>query len=157
MKNEQKQGTTISDVANYFLSKESMTPKKLQKILYFTYAWFLYLNSEDADSINTLFDEKPQAWVHGPVFKTIYDKYKDYKWNKIPRYTDEIKNIDDETKKLLDKIWEKYGSYEADELEVVTHRETPWQKAREGVGALDISTKEIDDKDIFEYYAQIAG
>lgn len=156
---EKEQGSeiTVFDVANYFLSKESMSPKKLQKILYFAYAWFLYINSEDANNINALFNEKPQAWVHGPVFKTVYDKYKDFKWNKIPKYTKKISTIDDETKKLLDKIWEKYGGYDADELEATTHREEPWRKAREGVGALDISNKEIDDRDIFEYYAQIAG
>lgn len=153
---ESKNEDDIFDVANYFLSKESMSPKKLQKILYFAYAWFLYLNSDDIEHINTLFMEKPQAWVHGPVFKRIYDKYKGYKWNNIPKFTKEIKSIDDNTRRLLDKIWEKYGEFEADELEVVTHREDPWRKAREGVGALEISNREIDDKDIFAYYEQIA-
>ena len=32
---------TVSNVAKWFLSKESMTPKKLQKIVYYAYAWFL--------------------------------------------------------------------------------------------------------------------
>lgn len=147
----------IFDVANYFLSKESMSPKKLQKILYFAYAWFLYINSDDIDNLNTLFEEKPQAWVHGPVFRSIYDRYKDYKWNNIPKYTKEIKSIDEDTRKLLDRIWGKYGGFEADELEAVTHREDPWIKARAGVGILEISNKEISDRDIFAYYGKIAG
>lgn len=146
----------IFDVANYFLSKESITPKKLQKIMYFAYAWFLYINSEDIDNLNPLFNEKPQAWVHGPVFRSIYDRYKDYKWNNIPKYTKKIKSIDEGTRKLLDKIWEKYGGFEADELEAVTHAEDPWRKARSGVGALEASSEEIDDREIFLYYEKIA-
>ena len=57
-------------VAEYYLIKDSMTPKKLQKIVYYAYAWFITLMNEDAHSIdNKLFLEKPEAW---PVDESPY-------------------------------------------------------------------------------------
>lgn len=33
-------------VANWFLTKESMTPKKVQKLVYYAYSWYLTLMNE---------------------------------------------------------------------------------------------------------------
>ena len=64
-------------VANYFLTKSELTPKKLQKLVYYSYSWFIALNNENENEINSLlFDETPEAWIHGPVFKSLYSKYK---------------------------------------------------------------------------------
>ena len=38
---------TVFDVSDWFLSKESMTPKKLQKLCYYYKAWGLALYDED--------------------------------------------------------------------------------------------------------------
>lgn len=150
------EGVDIRDVAKYFLAKDSISPKKLQKLLYFAYAWWLYLNSEDADHINVLFKERPQAWIHGPVFKVIYDEYKINGWHKIPKFNGEIKIKDSELIKFLEKIRDKYGSYDADELEAATHCEDPWRKARNGASLYEATDAEMDDIEIFKYYDQIA-
>ena len=55
----------VEDVANYFLSKKSMSPKKLQKIVYYAYGWTLALLNEDIKALdNRLFNEPIEAWIH---------------------------------------------------------------------------------------------
>ena len=66
---------TPSHIANYFLyvaRKENidMSPLKLMKLVYFAYAWYLYLTDQD------LFSEEIQAWKHGPAIRSLYDEFK---------------------------------------------------------------------------------
>ncbi|EGE9348465.1 hypothetical protein IBL91_003145, partial [Listeria monocytogenes] len=59
---------TADQVADWFLCRKAMTPKKLQKMLYYAYAWTLTLTNDNPDDLkNKLFPEKFEAWVHGPV------------------------------------------------------------------------------------------
>ena len=51
----------------------SVSPLKLQKLLYYTQAWHMVFFGRE----NTLFVNVPQAWVNGPVYPVIYDAYKD--------------------------------------------------------------------------------
>ena len=65
------------DIANYliYLSEmigEPLTNMKLQKLLYYCYAWFLV----DKNNEEQLFDEEIQAWQYGPVIPLVYDVYK---------------------------------------------------------------------------------
>ena len=71
----------VSKVANFYLSKQSMSPKKLQKILYYAYAWTLALLNDDEEHLNNrLFDSKFEAWVHGPVNREIYNRFNPAKY-----------------------------------------------------------------------------
>ena len=79
----------VEDVANYFLSKKSMSPKKLQKIVYYAYGWTLALLNEDIKALdNRLFNEPIEAWVHGPVVPELYTKYKARGWEDIDKIND---------------------------------------------------------------------
>ncbi|MGN0639342.1 MAG: Panacea domain-containing protein [Oscillospiraceae bacterium] len=71
----------ITDVANWFLSKESMTHKKLQKLCYYAQAWGLALFNL------RITDSRFEAWVHGPVSPGLFQLYKEFYWHPIPRYT----------------------------------------------------------------------
>ena len=122
---------TIFDVANFFLklvdreSGSTITPLKLQKILYYAQGYYL------AYYDNPLFDEDFQAWAHGPANVLIYDKYKDYKFDAIPFPASEsIPEIDDTTSDFLTDIWETFGIYDGKYLEQQTHKEDPWILAR---------------------------
>ena len=69
----------VEQVANYFIErglKESnpVNPMKLQKLLYFSYGWYLALT----DANDRLFDAKIQAWKYGPVVENIYHDVKQY-------------------------------------------------------------------------------
>ena len=56
----------IRKVAQYFLSKESMSHKKLQKLCYYAQAWYL------ANYGKPLMPNRFEAWVHGPVSPDLY-------------------------------------------------------------------------------------
>lgn len=143
---------SVFEIARWFLTKESMSPKKLQKLVYYAYAWVLALLNEDIDNIeNRLFDEEIQAWVHGPVCPELYSEYKSYGWSKIEKIEERVR-LDDEVEDILNQVWEVYGSFTGNELESITHQETPWVEARKGLSAFTISQNEIDDRVIFEYY-----
>lgn len=69
---------SIFDVANWFLQKEEMTPKKLQKLCYYAQAWSLALkDSAIMDGVQF------EAWVHGPVNYELWQKCKGFGWNNV--------------------------------------------------------------------------
>lgn len=146
---------TPQNIANFFLSKSALSPKKVQKLVYYAYAWYIALNNQDPKSIDqTLFKEEPEAWMHGPVFRSLYTKYKDYGWREIPKnrfmHKTGIENAD--IKSFLNDIWDKYGRYSADQLEFMTHQEDPWKRARLGIDKLSPSNAKISKEDIFVFY-----
>ena len=146
--------TSIEIVANYFLSKIDMTNKKMQKMLYYAYSWYI-VGYNDSENVNkVLFIEQPEAWIHGPVFPTIYDKYKIFGWNIIPKFTEEI-DIDIELKNFLDEIINVFGKYDGDQLELMTHNEFPWQNARNNLDSTLPSNNKIQLKDIYNYYSAL--
>ena len=63
----------IYDVANYFLSKESMPLKKLQILCYYYKAWGLALYDKDF-----LPGEDFEAGVDGPANRKLREKYSDH-------------------------------------------------------------------------------
>lgn len=140
---------TISDVANYFLSKSTMTHKKLQKIVYFAYAKYIFDNNNDENKIeNVLFSEVPEAWIHGPVFPSLYQRYKNYNWKPIPKY-EGIISINKDICNFLDHIYSSYSCYSADDLEYMTHQEYAWKNARNGLDSSVGSNIKISLRDIY--------
>lgn len=146
---------SVEDIANYFLSKAKMTPKKLQKVLYFAYAWYLAIMNESKDELRIkLFDENFEAWIHGPVCPKIYQKYKYKGADLIEQYNGEMPNITEEDKEILEQVWEVYGKYSANELESISHQHDPWRITRDknNCSASDWCNEIINDELMFEYY-----
>ena len=142
-------------IAEYFLTKEAMTQKKIQKMVYYAYAWYIVNYNDNANNItHVLFTEKPQAWVHGPVFPSLYEEYKQYKRNNVPKIKNSILEKT-ELSEFLNQIWDVFGKYDGDELEFMTHNEKPWINARNGIPAISPSNEEIDLKDIYNYYGSL--
>ncbi|PGW87625.1 hypothetical protein COE01_00665 [Bacillus thuringiensis] len=148
----------IRDVTNFFLSKGPMSPKKLQKLLYYAYSWFLTFQNESVEELeNKLFDNEFQAWVHGPVIPEVYEQYRHYGYKEIEPFTGEIPVFDGDTLDVLEQVWDVYGHFNGNELESITHQESPWINARKGYSPLERCQKNIDDKDIFECYIKRIG
>lgn len=152
------QNLSISDVAKWFLSQESMTPKKLQKMLYYAKAWSLvFFNDDEAHLDNSIFPEDFEAWVHGPVNWDIYQQYKPYGYHEIdkvdPQDAPTITNPD--LLDLLHQIMDVYDKYDGNTLEKLTHQETPWQNARGDAKPLDTVSRSISDKDMYNYYGHL--
>ena len=73
---------SVKKVAEWFLSRQSMEHKVLQKLCYYAQAWHCALEGQ------ALFSERIEAWVHGPVIPVLYQQYKGYGWQKIPQVKD---------------------------------------------------------------------
>lgn len=130
-------------VASYFIRRAyeddraaEMTNMKVQKLLYYAQSICLALYDKP------LFDEEIQAWRYGPVCPPAYRFYSEFEAKQLP-IPDEIyiKPIPEETKKLLEEIWQYFGKYHAYQLSGMTHVEFPWKKAR-GTLPLDASSTE---------------
>lgn len=146
---------TYDEVADWFLAKGkgSISPKKLQKLVYYAYAWTLTLLNESADNLkNRLFNDAHfEAWVHGPVIHELYNEYSKYGFSDISESKDKPLFAED-VEDVLNQVWDVYGKYNADQLESMTHQESPWLNARKGLSPLDSSTNIISDEDMFNCY-----
>ncbi len=142
-----KKEIKIEDIADCFLrivdrdSGSTITPLKLQKILYYAQGYYLAMYDKE------LFKEDFQAWAHGPANPKIYDMYKKYGYNSIDYPEGKPKKISTEILDFLYDIWNTFGIYDGKYLENLTHKEDPWIIARkkancqEGESCTEIITK----------------
>jgi uncharacterized phage-associated protein len=101
---------------------------KLQKLLYYAQSIYLALHDEP------LFEDEIQAWRYGPVCPAAYQFYQKFAADQLPiPQLSTIETLDAETQKVLDEVWEYFGSYNAYRLSDMSHMELPWQKARRGL------------------------
>ncbi len=155
--NMEENRLTVFDVANFFRSKQKMTHKKLQKLVYYAYAWYIALYNENMDNIeDRLFDNCHfEAWVHGPVCPELYHQYSD-NYGVVDKYNGPLnQNITGEIRIFLESIYRIFGKYTGDQLEVMTHKEFPWQNARDTLPPYEPSNKEILESDMFKFYNSI--
>ena len=127
-----------------------MTPKKLQKLCYYYKAWGLALYDEDL-----LPNSKFEAWVHGPVNPALYAVYRGYLWQEIPQHSDNSIVFTVKELELLESVWNTYGELTANAIEVLTHTEEPWRKARGSLDEFSSCTNEITNEDMKSYYRRI--
>lgn len=153
--------STIERVSHWFLSLSSMSNKKLQKLCYYAYCWFIVFNNDlesitenNSADIRVLCADRFQAWIHGPVCPRLYHRYKEYGWHDIPQVTSKPE-VSRELESLLEQVWEAYGAFTADELEFISHGEMPWKNARKGYQNGDACSNEISDYDILRYYSNL--
>lgn len=140
---------TIFDVADWFLYKEKMTHKKLQKLCYYAQAWSCAICPEPIS------DAVFEAWVHGPVCYPLYVRYKDYGFGYIPQKTEKPSVFSADEDDFLEGVWSTYGDISANALEALSHTEPPWQIARAGLDSGAHSRKAIASKDMADYYRSI--
>lgn len=147
----------IFDVANWFIAKGGISPKKLQKLVYYAYAWYIVFMNDSSNYINNrLFNDRPEAWIHGPVFPNLYRKYKEYGSDPIDEDVCVI-NFNTETEDVLNQVWDVYGDFNGNELESISHQELPWINARGDCFMYQASDNFISDEDIFICYSQRLG
>lgn len=150
--------STKSEIAYWFLENSKacdVTPKKLQKLMYYAYAWGLvFFNNSPNNLKNRLFDGEFEAWVHGPVDNQLYAWFADFGYDPITIPSEKppvhIKNPD--VLDLLQQINDIYGGFSGNQLERLTHQEQPWLNARGDAKPLDPSDNVISDKDMYIFY-----
>ncbi len=129
--------------------KMPLTNKKLQKLLYYAQAWNLVFNGEK------LFEEDIEAWVHGPVVPVIYRRYKEYGRLPIREEAEFDKNSFTKSElAVLKDVWDTYGKFDGDYLEMLSHSEDPWIIARGKAEAEESCTTVIDPCVMRDYYTE---
>ncbi|MDR9403770.1 MAG: DUF4065 domain-containing protein [Halothece sp. Uz-M2-17] len=135
---------------------DTPTVLKVQKLLYYTQAWFLALNENDNE---VFFNEQFQAWVHGPVCRKVYERFRDE--GKIMfsaldesdlMNKDVTKCLEEQDVLHIDNVLEAYGDLSGTQLEALTHQEDPWLNARKGLKPLERSENSIQEEDMRNYY-----
>lgn len=135
---------SMESLANVILSLcEDVSNKKLQKLAYYIYAWYMVIYGVK------IADMEFEAWEHGPVCRKLYNKYRRYGWSVIPSYNGFVLASDDKIR-FIQSVLNVYGMYSADELEQMTHEERPWIEARNTC----ISNAFISDSTLKIYYAR---
>lgn len=140
----------LLDIAKYIYDNSGFpSDKKVQKLVYYAYSWYIVVNNQKEQNIeNRLVKQRPEAWIHGPVFHELFE-YMTYKRESFMQR--EI-NLTENTKRFLNTIIELYGRYTGNQLEDMTHNELPWQEARGNLPANERSRNLIRDDTIFSYY-----
>jgi uncharacterized phage-associated protein len=142
---------TALEIAIWFLAAidrkagDGITHLKLQKLVYYAQAWSLALRD------TPLFDEQVEAWAHGPVVETVFQRFKAAGSANLPRLAQKT-GIDPQTALLLRGVLATYGEHTAGFLEDLTHREAPWQSAREGLAPTSRSRRVIPAAVMKSYY-----
>lgn len=141
----------IQEIANFIVwdfheCGSFLSNSKLQKLLYYAQAWHLAIHDQP------LFVGQFEAWQHGPVNRTIYNRFERYGWRNIDEFVPEPL-IHPETRQFLRKLLEEYGPHDVRRLECMIREEDPWLNARNRAGAgLEGPCEELIDEDEMRGY-----
>jgi uncharacterized phage-associated protein len=115
-------GYSANTVANYFLELSRkdgipIDPLKLQKLVYLAHGWSLYFLKR------RLIKEHFEAWDYGPVLPRLYNVFKKFGASPITAYApvEPPEPLDEQTKSLLNSVWQAYKSYSPIQLSMLTH------------------------------------
>lgn len=127
-------------IANFILDEfdsreHAISNKKINKLIYFAHGFSLFRIGQP------LVKNHVEAWVHGPVFKVVYDAFKQFEFHPIVSRAvnfnfvtgvDEQVSYDllgSEQRELTKKVVTHFVRFSADELEDMTHSQFgPWAK-----------------------------
>ena len=146
-------------IAYFKINGDPIDQLKLQKILYYIQAWHL------ANFGTPLFEEEPEAWVNGPVYRSVYNKYKRFKDRPIQLSIENIETVLQEkkmklklsknTEKLIEEVLRIYGKMDTFGLVYLTHLDQPWTDARKGLKPFDASSNKITFDSMMLYYKKL--
>jgi uncharacterized phage-associated protein len=146
--------TSPIEVARYLIhlaaaeeEPEFLTHLRLQKLLYYVQGWSLAVRGQP------FFAGSLEAWTHGPVERSVYRAFADYESQPIhPGGVPEAEGLRAEERDFLVSVWEKYKSYSAVKLRQMTHAESPWCDARNGLDPFDEGSVEITEEALARYF-----
>ena len=127
-----------------------LTPMKLQKLLYFLYARYLFTQQVP------LFKERFATWKYGPVIPEVYNFFSHYTKNSIDDYYyegDRIFMIDETNsvfREIIDLVWENNRDFTGTQLSNITHQDnSAWSIADAQNNAWLLDTNIMKDGEVF--------
>ncbi|MDD4796060.1 MAG: DUF4065 domain-containing protein [Bacilli bacterium] len=143
--------TNIDMAIEYLLSQcEDITPLALQKALYYIQGFYYAFYKE------FLFSEDCEAWLHGPVYRDIYFRYRNYQFDPIEgndEFDDSV--FTSSEKSIFDSVIKNICCYSGKVLEGFTHLENPWLLTRGELLPTIASERTIDKELIGTYFNSV--
>lgn len=141
----------INTVIQYLLSQcEDITPLALQKALYYIQGFYFAFYKSFP------FSDDCQAWVHGPVYRDIYFRYRDYRFDPIEKYDEfDVSVFSSGEKAIYDSVINNICCYSGKVLERFTHNEVPWLTTRGDLPISAPSDRIIDKNLIGDYFSTV--
>lgn len=124
-------------------------PMSLEKLIYYAQSFSLALFDEP------LFSEEIRAWRHGPVVRSVYDRYAEFEARPITLPIGDLPKLDERIEAHLAAVIGFFGQHNALTLSSATHAEGPWQDARKGFKTTDKSDVTISQKLLRSYYSAL--
>lgn len=159
MKSLQLDVNKVTDlIASKFVADSGLlSVLKLHKLLYYVEAWHLVFFNKK------LFDDDFEAWVHGPVCRRVFARFKEK--NKT-MYSEILQNDLDIVEKNdipnfnqvdshIENVLNTYGAFSGPQLEMLTHREKPWIKARGNLAPSQPCNAIISKESMKTYYSSL--
>lgn len=148
---------TVEDTTDYVIQrvveeKIDLSMLKLQKLLYYIQAWNLVHYRQP------IFEAQFQAWVHGPVCRSVYDRFVDthslYSSVSFKDIREDFnpENLTEEERQLVNSVLDAYAGFSCTQLEEMTHTEQPWQEARKGYAPAARCEVEINQNTMQNFY-----
>ncbi len=142
----------IDAVIKYMLIRcDDFTPLALQKLLYYVQA-FYYMFTDDF-----IFMEDCEAYIDGPVYSSVYERYKKFGYEEINRNilgNDRVK-LEDVERNVIESVITFYSCYSGKILKQMTNNETPWLLTRARIFKQNDDNKIIGKSLISDYFKGI--
>lgn len=138
----------IESVALYILnSKYEISNMSLQKLLYYVEAFAeILLNIK-------IYDNRCEAWMYGPVYPEIYEKYKVFGSSQIEVDCIDLSNsLSSDIRRVIDFVLSQFAIYNGVTLKDLSHSEAPWINAHNGYGEKEHCTEAITHDAIADYF-----
>lgn len=147
------------DVAKYYIQlaeaedeADQLSHLRLQKLLYYAQGWSLALRRKP------LFEDKIEAWAHGPVVPSVYPSFANYKSDLIPPDHFELSKdaLTEDECTLVQAVWDAYKKFSATSLREMTHGEPPWKDAYRNCEPGQKCQAEITKLAMKKYFSSLA-
>ena len=110
----------------------SITPLKLQKLIYLLYAKYYH------ETNTPLFAENFERWTYGPVVSRVYEAFKHYGGDPIEDFAREydgktyVMEMDDDLRNCFNNVWRTFGGWDGKQLSTLTHQQdSAWWKVND--------------------------
>ena len=140
----------LNNISQYIVNNFSnISNIYLQKSLYFIQGFSSLILKYP------IFINNAEAWVNGPVYKKVFENYKNknYLKNKYTKYINNELSINE--KEYIKQIVNIILNININNLVKITHNTSPWCNARDGIKKYVNSNKCIYYEKIFNYFKKI--
>ncbi|NRT88506.1 type II toxin-antitoxin system antitoxin SocA domain-containing protein [Clostridium beijerinckii] len=113
----------IDAVIKYLLIRcEDFTALSIQKLLYYVQAFHYVFTG------NFMFEEDCEAWKDGPFYRSLYERYEQFGYEKVNKdiLANDKLRLENFERNIVESIIKFYGCYSGKILKEMTKSEAPW-------------------------------